>query len=294
MPRIMTRCGHSLCQLCLKRLIRRCYFTTEINCPTCRESHETKAPNIENSIKLFPQNYAIKYFLESNPTIIKEEHENGRCPCTRICYDENCQTIKYCCEACMKSRHPNCDETKIVLKEKIGKEIAVLEYKHCYDEFEETIELCNKKFETEVKMILKIMAHHFMEKLFEFKIKEEAFSPHKRDFEPDSLKLFKRENKELYFKPYNYDEISDLHSTLWDFKERLDEMSERLREICDTYLEECFEPVIEASDQLIARDACNVNDSVPAKINGKDVGQSEALNHEPSESLTLAKRSFPE
>ena len=111
-PRLLP-CSHTLCQTCLRRLIRG----TRIECPECRKKHKAKKEE-----KSFPQNkYLLTQIkrkpLNQQPTV----HEFQKCKkhgkeLSLFCLEPECN--KPICRTCLKKEHKKHEITEIEDREK--------------------------------------------------------------------------------------------------------------------------------------------------------------------------------
>ena len=122
-PRLLP-CTHTLCEICVKQLIRN----NKMECPECRAKHE--APREEKS---FPQNKYLLIHVKTKPgdegKIKPEREEKELCEEHRkelilFCNESECK--KPICLLCLKKSHKKHDVTDIVdekrdvLKKKIS------------------------------------------------------------------------------------------------------------------------------------------------------------------------------
>ena len=121
-PRLLP-CTHTLCEACVKQLIRY----QRLECPECRAKHDAK-----NEEKSFPQNKYLLMQIKRKPTEVKElkseQSEKELCEehgkeLVLFCKEHGCQ--KPICLSCLKKYHRRHDvieiedETREVLMKKI-------------------------------------------------------------------------------------------------------------------------------------------------------------------------------
>ena len=109
-PRLLP-CTHTLCQTCVKQLIRY----QRLECPECRSKHDAK-----DEEKSFPQNKYLLMQMKRNPTEAKElkSEQNEKELCEEhgkevvlFCKEPGCQ--KPICLSCLKKYHRRHDVTEI-------------------------------------------------------------------------------------------------------------------------------------------------------------------------------------
>ena len=109
-PRLLP-CTHTLCEACVKQLIR----TQKLECPECRAKHEAK-----NEQKSFPQNKYLLMQIKRKPTeenkLQSERNEKELCEehgkeLVLFCRESGCQ--KSICHFCLKKYHRRHDVTDI-------------------------------------------------------------------------------------------------------------------------------------------------------------------------------------
>ena len=131
-PRIMP-CSHTLCERCLKQLIKPSNQGDKIDCPECRKTHA-----VVDGVKTFPQNKYIltnirrKHYTKNDFDNDNYEDEIKKCPehgkdiilyCKRL----NCQ--KPICQVCMTKYHRGHDVVDIDEVKKEMKEILLSKIK---------------------------------------------------------------------------------------------------------------------------------------------------------------------
>ena len=108
-PRILP-CSHTLCEKCLKQLVRE----NHLECPECREKHR-----VVNEVKTFPQNkYILAYIRRKEAENIKSEQELNTVTCekhgkemTLYCKNPDCSTT--ICQTCLTRQHRGHDVVEI-------------------------------------------------------------------------------------------------------------------------------------------------------------------------------------
>ena len=103
-PRLLP-CTHTLCENCVKQLIRN----QRLECPECRAKHDEK-----NEEKSFPQNKYLLVQIRKKKTDTKEDQpvldqckKHGK-ELVLYCLEEVCQTP--ICVSCLKADHKRCEE----------------------------------------------------------------------------------------------------------------------------------------------------------------------------------------
>ena len=133
-PRLLP-CTHTLCEACIKQLIRN----QKLECPECRAKHEAKTEE-----KSFPQN---KYLLMQIRTSVKSKDEKvhlgyDRCKdhgkeLSLFCQEPDCQ--RAICQTCLTKYHNNHD--LVELEEEI-KETLIVE-----------VDQARKKLKSKIRLI---------------------------------------------------------------------------------------------------------------------------------------------
>ena len=106
-PRLLP-CTHTLCDTCVKQLIRN----EKLDCPECRTTHEATGKE-----KSFPQNkYLLTQIRRLQNDTKKVQHEYGKCAEHKkelilYCKEPWCQ--KAICTSCLKTSHRKHDVTEI-------------------------------------------------------------------------------------------------------------------------------------------------------------------------------------
>ena len=111
-PRLFRRCGHSICEPCLRDLFRN-NFALSINCPICRLDHEFR-PLEEDSLDLFPRNFAILTLLENNTRAEQQTCPLHNEPISHFCFANECPLRGFLCRRCRHERHGRCPSAFVV------------------------------------------------------------------------------------------------------------------------------------------------------------------------------------
>ena len=110
-PRILP-CSHSLCEKCLKQLIKTFVHGKSVECPECRKKHQ-----VTHDVKTFPQNKYIVVNLKQKQKELEvvKCKEHGR-ELTLYCRRYECQ--KAICSKCLTASHREHDVVDIEEKQK--------------------------------------------------------------------------------------------------------------------------------------------------------------------------------
>lgn len=289
-PRILARCGHSICQACLKCVISRSGSAQSIMCPTCRVCHQIEANSFENSLSLFPPNFAIKHLFDVIKSTLKDEPHDEKCLCSLICFDEECVGVGVCCEACVKSEHGGCDPAKIVERDKLGSEIEIRNYGTEDAEFEDHLNTLTKEFEQDVKQISAKLVRGFIERIKEHKVEDEQLYPESDGFDIGSVKLWKNALGKSYLAPYNLEEFDGLHASLFSLRESLDKTKESLSTFCEGFLKSSFKALSKAKKRQFFGSGSSYSDEEREKSDEHRSVQPKISADELLETISLSKR----
>ncbi len=139
-PRVLSKCGHSLCEECLKKLIDLCRTATKsVPCPVCRQhSLTTSLHNISD----FIVNYPLLSAIERISDLKSELKDLGQNFCdihkqtlNLLCLDPHCKDKPLNCFLCIKYEHGLCQQDyQLELREAKGK-LLFLPYSEFVEEF---------------------------------------------------------------------------------------------------------------------------------------------------------------
>jgi hypothetical protein len=171
-PFMLPKCGHSICEECLKKLISLSSETVKsIPCPICRK---TSLTTTFHSIKDFSENYSLMEAVEiiSNYKIIIDGKGQTDCPSHKntqnwICLSPECQANTLNCFRCSFSDHPLCQsDFQFEIKDAKDK-LVFVPYSKSQEEFETMISDKIEKFKNEIESFLKTEFENFSSKLKE-------------------------------------------------------------------------------------------------------------------------------
>ncbi len=159
-PYILTSCGHSVCELCLKQTMTSQISEQSFNvsCPICRGATKySSIPKIED----FKINYSLLEAIDSISklkTVIKELKGNI-CPIHNntlniMCLDPKCANETLNCFRCTVSHHHSCEEN-------FQLELADVKTKIKFEPYSINIEL----FETKISSYIEMYKQVVMEKI---------------------------------------------------------------------------------------------------------------------------------
>ena len=171
-PRLLP-CSHTLCEECLKQLIKPSKRGNSMECPECGETH-----NVKNDVRTFPQNkyilINIKKKLEDSvkevaPREVAKCEEHGR-ELILFCKRSECQ--KAICLKCLTRSHREHDVVDIVEEEKdvLSDEVEIIlktlkEKKQVAQAVQTTLtdlcDACVKKLRENEKRCLRLVKERF-------------------------------------------------------------------------------------------------------------------------------------
>lgn len=121
-PRILHECKHSVCQVCLKKLLSESPGEPFL-CPVCQRRNSPDPDNALNE-DYFPRNAAIiTELVRTTRTHSLEKCEKHGAPINQVCMSPVCENKKLQCKECAKLFHRKCDPHYQVTTQNFNKNV---------------------------------------------------------------------------------------------------------------------------------------------------------------------------
>lgn len=118
-PLILTKCGHSFCQVCVKQMSEKAKKENDfsLRCSICK-SHQHIDFGNPNFYETFPKNYSLLSSISSLKKKFSEKCAHQEKAKKYVCLDEKCLQQGSFCQQCLRQNHFNCQQgCTIKLKE---------------------------------------------------------------------------------------------------------------------------------------------------------------------------------
>jgi hypothetical protein len=244
LPRMLMKCGHSICSLCLERLIDYAAESLEVCCPKCRTAYLLPFRRKDQSIEGFPVIHDLKPERTSSARRYRKddfckEHERRL---DFMCLDSACLQQRRSCFKCIKDLHYGCSSELLVDITPGRESVRQVPYNFDVDKMFEL--LCMKilsEFQDKIDSLVD-KVDSYLESLSSFRVPEEDLDFKSGAFDFSSVTLEQSEgDRDLLIVPYNWLEFDRTVKTASMIDLLVTKKLERVVDECSEFLDATLE-----------------------------------------------------